>query len=171
MSARLLAVIVEGQEAAALGGMSALAAVARAERALVRLAYFRRLPRPRVSVHDRIIAPVEIEMARVEAAAVDALGAAARMFDDVVMEPLVRFGRPHREAALEVEAFAPDLVVLVTGAGAGPLARLRAWALRRRLSRAARVRMLVLQTSPAAQRRAVPGSIPRWHGGVAREAR
>ena len=32
-------------------------------------------------------------------------GAAARAFDDVAMEPVVRFGRPSREVVIETETF------------------------------------------------------------------
>lgn len=168
---RLLAVISEGQEAAALSGMAALVAVARAEHATVRLAYFRRLPVPRVDAYDRMIAPVELVMERIEAAAVDALGAAARAFDGVVMEPVVRFGRPSREVVIETESFAANLVVFVTSRGAGPLGRRRDWALRRRLAGRADVRVLILQTPRPPRRRLELDAVPRWRGDMAREPR
>jgi hypothetical protein len=148
MSTRVLVIIGEGQEVAALAGMSALVAIARAERATVRLAYFRRVPRPRVDACDRIVVPVEIEMERTEAAAV---------------------GRARREVPIEIDAFAPELVVLVTSRAATPLARLCAWALRRRLSRRTDVRLLVLQAPPPPSRRMGVDAAPRWRGDVARQ--
>jgi hypothetical protein len=60
----VLVAITQGQEHAALASLPALAAVARAEQATVRLAYFRHLPAPRVDAHDRVVASVEVEMER-----------------------------------------------------------------------------------------------------------
>jgi hypothetical protein len=171
VSARVLAVIAEGQEAAALGSMAALAAVARAGQARVRLAYFRRIPAARVDASDRIRVPAELEMERIEASAVTALGRAARAFDDVVMEPVVRFGRPGREVAIETDVFAADLVVVVTSRDARPLARLRAWALRRRLGKRRTLRLLVVQAPPRARRSSAFDAVPQWWRDMARDPR
>jgi hypothetical protein len=171
MSTRLLAVITEGQEAAALRSMAALVAVARAEQATVRLAYFRPIPAARVDRCDRVVVPVDLEMERVAEAAASALRTAARAFDDVVVEPVVRFGRPQREVGVEAEAFAADLVVLVTSRGAGLLARVRAWALRRQLARRAGVRLLILTTPQPPRRGFALEPLPAWRGDVARERR
>lgn len=171
VSTRLLTVIIEGQEAAALSSMPALVSVARAEQATVRLAYFRRLPASRVDAYDRVVVPAELEMARIESAAVDALGAAAREFDGVVMEPVVRFGRAGREVPIELETFAADLVVFVASRGDGPLARLREWALRRRVAARGKVRVLVLQSPRAPRRRFELATVPRWRADMAREPR
>jgi hypothetical protein len=109
-SRRLLALVWPGQEAAALAGLRALVATARAERACLRLACLRPLPPPRVDHWDRIVANVDREMDRITRATLERFDAAARVFDDVAIECVVRFGVPRREARLEVEAFAPDLV-------------------------------------------------------------
>ena len=144
MSARLLAVITPGDEAAALASIAGLVTVARAAEAEVRLAYFRDLPAPRVDRHGRVVADTDAEMARIASVATGALGAAARVFDDVKMETVVRFGKPRREVPLEAEVYAPQIVVLFAAA-ASLLSRLRGWALRRRLARRPSSRMLVLE--------------------------
>lgn len=149
MSARLLAVSTPGDEAAALASIAGLVTIARAAEAEVRLAYFRDLPAPRVDRHDRMVADTDAEMARIASVATRALGSAARVFDDVKMETVVRFGKPRREVPIEAEVYAPQIVVLFAAA-AGLLSRLRAWALRRRLARRPSSRMLVLE--PARQR-------------------
>ena len=143
MSARLLAVITPGDEAAALAGFAGLVTLARAAEAEVRLAYFRDLPAPRVDRHDRTAADTDTEMARIASVATRALGSAAHVFADVKMETAVRFGKPRREVPIEAEVYAPQIVVLFSAAGL--LSRLRAWALRRRLARRPSSRMLVLE--------------------------
>ena len=145
MSARLLAVITPGDEAGALASLAGLVTIARAAEAEVRLAYFRDLPAPRVDRYDRIVADTDAEMARIASVATRALDSAARVFDDVKMETVVRFGTPRREAPIEAEVYAPQIVVLFTAA-AGLLSRLRAWALRRRLAHHPSSRMLVLES-------------------------
>jgi hypothetical protein len=147
MNARLLAVITPGDEATALSSMAGLVTIARASEAEVRLAYVRDLPPPRVDRHDRPVADTDAEMARIERGATQALDASARVFDDVKVETVVRFGRPAREAALEAEVYAPQIVV-VFAAARGLVARLRSWALRRRLARRPQARLLVL-SAPA----------------------
>lgn len=154
MSARLLAVITPGEEATALSSMVGLVTIARAAEAEVRLAYFRDLPRPRVDRHDRVVADTEAEMARIERTATEAFESSARVFDDVRAETVVRFGKPTREAGLEAEVYAPQIVVVFATAR-GLLARLRSWTLRRRLARRSESRVLVLApTPPPAERRA-----------------
>jgi len=147
VNARLLAVITPGEEAAALASMTGLATIARAAEAEVRLAYFRPLPAPRVDRHDRPVASVDAEMSRIEGTATQALGAATRMFDDLRVETVVRFGTPRREVSREADAYAPQIVVIFAAAR-GLLARLRGWALRRRLARRAEARVLVLAPTP-----------------------
>ena len=99
----MLAVITPGDEAAALAGFAGLMSIARAAGAEVRVAYVHALPKPRVDRHDRIVADTDTEMARIEATATSTLGTAARVFDDVPVETVVRFGAPRREAVLEAE--------------------------------------------------------------------
>ncbi len=160
----MLAVITPGDEAAALAGFAGLMSIARAAGAEVRVAYVHGLPEPRVDRHDRIVANTDTEMARIESTATSTLGTAARVFDDVQVETVVRFGAPRREAALEAEVYAPQIVV-VFSAVAGVLSRFRSWALRRRLARQPDTRLLLLEAPrPAAKtpvttaRTAAPGA-------------
>ena len=121
------------------------------------LAYFRALPSPRVDRHDRLVADTDAEMARIERAATQTLESSARVFDDVPVETVVRFGKPAREVALEAEVYAPQIVV-VFAAARGLLARFRHWAVRRRLARRAESRVLVMAPPPhPAERRAPVG--------------
>lgn len=162
MSARLLAIITPGDEAAALASLAGLVTVARAAEAEVRLAYFRDLPPPRVDRHDRMVADTDAEMTRIASVARRALGSAARVFDDVKMETVVRFGKPRREVPIEAEVYAPQIVVLFAAA-AGLLSRLRGWALRRRLARRPSSRMLVLEPARRSSRSSIatPGRSER----------
>jgi hypothetical protein len=162
VSTRLLAIITPGDEAAALASIAGLVTVARAAEAEVRLAYFRDLPAPRVDRHDRVVADTDAEMARIASVATRALGSAARVFDDVEMETVVRFGKPRREVPLEAEVYAPQIVVLFAAA-ASLLSRLRGWALRRRLARRPSSRMLVLEPARPRSRSAAttPGRSER----------
>ncbi len=160
----MLAVITPGDEAAALAGFAGLMSIARAAGAEVRVAYVHDLPQPRVDHHDRIVVDTDTEMARIEATATSTLGAAARVFDDVRVETVVRFGAPRREAALEAEAYAPQIVVIFS-AMAGMLSRFRSWALRRRLARQPDARLLLMEAPRSAPkppiampRTAVPGA-------------
>jgi hypothetical protein len=154
----MLAVITPGDEAAALAGFAGLMSIARAAGAEVRVAYVHGLPGPRVDRHDRIVADTDTEMARIEATVTRTLGTAARVFDDVQVETVVRFGRPRREAALEAEVYAPQIVV-VFSAVAGMLNRLRSWALRCRLARQPDARLLLLKAPRTAAK--TPITTPR----------
>jgi hypothetical protein len=172
MSGRILGVIHDRQESAALDGIAALVAVARAERAVVRLAYFQPLPPARLGRHGRVVADTDREMARITCVTIDTVEAAARPYDDVTLETVVRFGSAGREALIEAEVFAPGLVVFFAARGGGPLARLRAWALRRRIARRPGVRVIVLE-GPPARRTAVPSPavVSRWRRDPARDSR
>ncbi|HTO10010.1 MAG TPA: hypothetical protein VMQ51_00465 [Candidatus Binatia bacterium] len=118
MSARLLVLVMPGQERAALAGLAALVATARADGAVLRIACFQPLPAPREDHHGRVVADVDREMARLTRTLESTFDAAARVFDDVAIECVVRFGRPRREARLETEAYAPDIVASFEGRGA-----------------------------------------------------
>ena len=118
MSARLLALVRPGQERTALAALPALVATARAERASIRIACLRPLPPPREDRHGWVVADTDREMARLTSATEATFAAAARVFEDVAIECVVRFGRPAREARLEVEALAPDVVASFEGRGA-----------------------------------------------------
>jgi hypothetical protein len=110
VSARLLALVMPGQEGAALAALPALVATARSEGAVLRLACFRPFARPREDRHGRVVADADREMARLTRETESAFAAAAHVFGDVAIECVVRFGRPRREARLEREAWAPDVV-------------------------------------------------------------
>jgi len=118
VSARLLVLVMPGQARAALAGLAALVATARAEGAAIRIACFQPLPSPREDRHGCIVADVDREMARITHAVEDAFDAAARVFGDVAVECVVRFGRPRREARIETELYAPDIVASFEGRGA-----------------------------------------------------
>jgi hypothetical protein len=145
MSARVLAIVTRGQESAALAGLTGLVTVARAARADVRLAYLHPLPPPRQNRNGWVVAEADVEMARIASAASRSFEAAARAFEDVRTEVVVRFGRPPREALLEADTYAPDLAVCFATPGATPLARLQAWRVRYRLARRPDTRLLVLE--------------------------
>lgn len=146
MSARLLAIVLEGQEASVVTALPALAAVARAESACVRLAYLRSFPRPRVDRFDRVVVDTDREMARITDSTIATFAAAARPFDDFTMEVVVRFGCPRGEVTIESEVFAPDLVSVLAPRDGGPFRRFATWRLRRSIARCAPVRVIVLET-------------------------
>jgi len=147
MKPRMLAVVVEGQEAAAIPGMPALVAVARAEQAVVRLAYLHRIPPPRMNRHGGVAVDSDREMARIAGTAVESVRLAARPYADVEIEAVARFGSPGRELGHEIDAFAPSLVTFLTARAGGPLARLGLWALRRRILLRPGIRLVVLETA------------------------
>lgn len=153
MSARLLAIVLEGQEAAALAALPTLAAVTRAETACVRLAYVRSFPHPRLDRSGRIAVDVDREMARITDTTIETFRAAVRRFDDIAMDVVVRFGRARQEATIEAEVFAPTSIGLFAAREAGMRARWATWSLRRRIARHARVRVVVLETDRLHARR------------------
>jgi hypothetical protein len=129
----------------------------RAAEADVRLACFRELPDPRVDRHGRVVADTDAEIARIERETTRKLAASAPVFDGVPVETVVRFGHPTREAPIEAEVYAPQIVV-VFAAARGLVARLRHWVLRRRLAGG---------TTPACwwwPRAPAPPSPGRWAG-------
>jgi hypothetical protein len=148
MNTRMLVVVFAGQEAAAIQGLPALLAATRAERRRVRLAYFHALPAPRLDAYDRMVADSDREMARITDTATSMLTAAARQLDLGPVEIVVRFGAPGREVVRETDVFTPDLVAFFTPPLAAPIARLRAWSLRRRVAHR-QARLLLVETTPA----------------------
>jgi len=84
-------------------------------------------------------------MTRITDTIVATLEWAARRFDDVGIETVVRFGSPRREIVTEIEVVEPGFVACFTAQGGSPLERLRVWALRRQLARAS-ARVLVVET-------------------------
>jgi hypothetical protein len=166
MSPRLLAVVFQGQETAALMTLPTLVAVTRAEAACVRLAYIRSFPRPRLDRFGRIAVDVDREMARIAHTMVETFTSAARRFDDFTMEVVVRFGRARQEAIIETEVFAPTRIGLFAARDAGIQARWATRSLRRRIARHASVRVVVLETERRLSGwRPWLGTPPRWQVG------
>src|SRR5262249_11462935 len=108
MNTRMLVVVFAGQEAAALQGLPALLATARAERRQVRLAWFPALPTPRVDRYDRMVADGDREIARISETVTGRLRAALRQLSLDPLEIVVRFGTPGREVLRETDVFTPD---------------------------------------------------------------
>ena len=134
MSARLLALVMPGQEPAALAALPALVATARAAGAAIRFACLRPLPSPREDRHGRVVVGVDGEMARLTRDLEATFAAASRVFDDVPIECVVRFGHPRREARIETETWMPDVVASFESRGALGTIRyfLTEWRSRRR---------------------------------------
>lgn len=159
MSARLLAVITPGEEATALASLAGLSTIARAAHADVRLAYFHELPEPRLDRHGRVVADTDAEMARIAGATTATLIAGARVYDDVAIDTVVRFGALRREVRYETEVYAPHIIVMFDAA-THMLARLRGWVVRRALGRRHDARLLVLQP-PGLQREGYADTLRR----------
>ena len=143
---RVLGVVLRGQEAAAIRALGALVGIARADRAWMRLAYVHPLPRPRVNREDRVVVDQDLEMARITDRIGGLLSWAARRFDDIAIDTVVRFGVPRREVAIETEAFQPQLVACFASSRGSLLDRFRAWTLRRSIVRVAPARVVVFET-------------------------
>jgi hypothetical protein len=143
---RLLAVVFRGEERAALDGLRAVVGVARAESACIRVACFRPLPPPRVDRYDRVVVDRDREMERITVTTVEAFERVTRLFHDVPIEMVVRFGAPLREVELEVETFGPDLIAFFVSPASS---RLRSWLGRQRLTERAGLRALVVETPRA----------------------
>ena len=159
MSARLLALVLGGQEAAALASMPALVAVARAKLARLRLAFVQPMPPPRVNRHDQVIADTDHEMTRLTNEMVETFSTIGRRFDDVTIDVVVRFGTPRREAAIEADVFEPTLIALFAARGGTSLST---WRLRRDLARRRDSRLLVLETERPATAWRRPLARPAW---------
>jgi len=155
MKTRMLVVVFAGQEAAAIQGLPALLATARAERRQVRLAYFHSLPTPRVDSYDRVVADTHREMARITETTIDVIRAASRQLSLDPVEIVVRFGAPGREVLRETDVFTPDLVAFFTPPLGALVARLRAWSLRRRLAHRP-ARLLLVETPRSRHHEATP---------------
>jgi hypothetical protein len=147
MNPRMLVVVFAGQEAAAIRGLPALLATARADHRQVRLAYFHPLPAPRVDRYDRVVADSDREMTRITETATGSLTATLRQLNLDPVDIVVRFGTPGREVVRETDVFTPDLVAFFTPPLAALLSRLRAWTLRRRVAQR-QARLLLVQALP-----------------------
>jgi hypothetical protein len=155
MNTRMLVVVFAGQETAAMQGLPALLATARAEHRQVRLAYFHALPAPRVDQYDRVVADTDREMTRITETTIGTLTAALRRLSLDPIEVVVRFGAPGREVVRETDVFTPDLVALFTPPLAAPIARLRVWAARQRVAHR-QARLLLVETPRGRHLEATP---------------
>ena len=155
MDTRMLVVVFAGQEAAAIQGLPTLLATARAERQRVRLAYFHALPTPRVDGYDRMVADADREMTRITDTTTAVFTAAIRQLSPDPVDIVVRFGAPGREVVRETDVFTPDLVAFFTPPLAAPVARLRAWSLRRRVAHR-QARLLLVETPRGRHLEATP---------------
>ena len=140
---RILIALVENDEAPGLARLTRLIGLARLQGALVRVAYFHRIPRDRTDRYDRVVADRCREMLRIEEAMRETVARRLRDGGRAPVELVVRFGAPVREIGREIEAFAPDAVALAPGAGLP--ARWRAWRIRRRCAAYPQVRLLVIE--------------------------
>jgi len=145
LSLRVLAVVLPGQEAAALSGMPMLLANAATGLARMRVACFHAIPPPRVDRYDHVVSDPDREMERVSAATQDFFGQLRRRYDDLPIEIVVRFGTPAREIAVEAEIVVPDLVVFFTPSAQALSTRVTIWSLRRRLARVGTPRLLFVE--------------------------
>lgn len=134
MAKRVLMVITPARAGDLVSAARSAAAVARESGGVVRMAWVRPLPAPRVDRHDRIVADTDREMARLTAAAVEQMTALAWEFGEVDVERVVRFGRLATELAIEAHAWRADLIGLAASERPGPRHRFRAWYLARAVS-------------------------------------
>jgi nucleotide-binding universal stress UspA family protein len=156
MNTRMLVVVFAGQEAAAIQGLPAVLATARADRRQVRLASFHSLPAPRLDRYDRVVADADREMARIVEATTGALTRAVRQLSVDPAEIVVRFGSPGREVLRETDVFTPDLVAFFSPPATALATRLGVGILRRRVARR-QARLLVVET-PLPGRRQLPAT-------------
>ncbi len=162
MIGRVLAVVLAGDEVAALDGMATVVAAARTVGGRVRVASFRPLPPARVNRHGWIVADCDREMDRITRTTVEAFAEATRAIRDVAVETVVRFGAPARELRLEIDGFTPDLVAFFESATAPARHRFRAWMIRRQLGRLHGIRVVVVKTPRARRARPLRVPAPVW---------
>jgi hypothetical protein len=134
MAKRVLMVITPARAGDLVSAARSAAAVARESGGVVRMAWVRALPAPRVDRHDRIVADTDREMARLTAAAIEQMTALAWEFGEVDVERVVRFGRLATELAIEAHAWRADLIGLAASERPGPRHLVRAWYLARTVS-------------------------------------
>ena len=143
MAKRILIPIVPDVPADYTLAVISAARIARKTGGMIRLAYLRRLPPPRVDDHDRVVSDTDREMERLAARAEEYLSAMAAEMDGVRVETVIRFGRPTTELLREAEVFHPDLIALAAASGSRLRGRLGAWQLRR-AALASRVPVMLL---------------------------
>jgi hypothetical protein len=127
MAKRILMVITPARAGDLVSAGRSAAAVARESGGVVRMAWMRPLPAPRVDRYDRLVADTDREMARLTAAALEHMAALAWEFGEVEVERVVRFGRLATELAIEAHTWGADLIGLAAPERPGPRHRFRAW--------------------------------------------
>jgi len=128
---RILVPITAGAFADGALAATSAARIARKTGGILRLAYLAPLPPPRVDRHDRVVADRDREMARIGEAAQARLDRLAVRLEGVLVETVIRFGRPATELSIEAAAFGADLIALAAPMRSRILERVRAWQLRR----------------------------------------
>lgn len=131
MAKRILVPIAPGAPADYARAAVRAARIARKTGGIVRLAYLRPLPPPRVDRQDRVVADADREMERLSAHAETHLAALAADMDGVPVETVIRFGDPEAELSIEAEVFHADLIALAAPLHARMRDRFRAWRLQR----------------------------------------
>src|SRR5262245_11542259 len=89
-----------------------VADMARSSGATVRLLHVAPVPTERRADDGRIVAYVNQEMERIEAARLDGLKLAEADLEGVPVESVIRFGTPAREILREADAFGADLIAV-----------------------------------------------------------
>ena len=127
MAKRMLMVITPETPGDLRSAARSAAMVARDSGGQIRMLFVRPIPPPRMDHHDRLVADVDAEMARLAGAAESSMAALEPEFGDVPVESRVRFGRLAAELRIEAESFGADLIGLAANVRPGPRHRLRAW--------------------------------------------
>jgi nucleotide-binding universal stress UspA family protein len=127
MEKRILLVVTPEASADRLSAVRDAAERARASGGMLRMMFASPIPRERLDGHDRVVADVDREMARIAGDADEVLRRLAAEVDDVPVERVVRFGRLADEVGTEAEVFAADLVAVAAPAPPGLRHEILAW--------------------------------------------
>ena len=100
MARRVLMALTPAHAGDLVRAARSAAAAARESGGVVRMAWMRPLPAPRVDRYDRLVADTDREMACLTAAALEHMAALAWEFGEVEVERVVRFGRLATELAI-----------------------------------------------------------------------
>jgi nucleotide-binding universal stress UspA family protein len=111
-----------------------VAEIARGSGAAVRLLQVKPVPEGVVTKSGRVVAYADQEMARLEVQGLQYLEGARVDLEGIPVEPVVRFGDPVGEIAIEVAAWNADLVAMATSG------RSRRWWTRRPVADALTIR-------------------------------
>lgn len=125
-----------------------VAEIARGSGGVVRLLQVKPVPEGVVTKSGRVVAYADQEMARLEAKGLHYLEGARADLEGIPVEPVVRFGDPVGEIAIEAEVWNADLVAMATSESG------RRWWPRRHVANA------------LTGRTATPVLVYRWRGTV-----